>query len=107
MSGHKLTRGQRTAKLAAAVAVIGVPALVQAHPYPAPANSGPTTHWFADCDATTNNAPTDFFTTPFANNATVPSVKAALQVSANQNRLTGIKISNVPLSSLAAKSLFN
>ena len=107
MSGHKLMRGQRVAKLAAAVAITGIPALVQAHPYPAPANSGSSVHWFADWEVNTNTAPTDFFITPFANNGTVTSVKAALQVSANQDRPTGIKITNAPLSSAAAASLFN
>jgi hypothetical protein len=107
MSGHKLTRGQRTAKLAAAVAVIGAPALLQAHPYPKAANSGSTTHWFADWEVNTNTAPTDFFITPFTNNGTVSSVKSALQVSANQDRPTGIKITNATLSSAAAMSLFN
>jgi hypothetical protein len=107
MSGHKLTRGQRTAKLAAAVAVLGIPALVQADPYPRAANVGSTTHWFADWEVNTNNAPTDFFITPFANNGSVASVKAALQVSANQDRPTGIKITNTPLSSASALSIFN
>ena len=107
MSGHKLMRGQRVAKLAAAIAIAGIPAVVQAHPYPKAANSGSTVHWFADWEVNTNTAPTDFFITPFANDGTVASVKSALQVSANQDRPTGIKITNTPLSSASALSLFD
>jgi len=107
MSGHMLKRGQRVAKLTAAVAVLSIPALAEAIPYPAPLNSGTTVHWFADWEVNNNNAPPDFFITPFATTANANSVKAALQISASQGRPTGIKIQNGQLSSAAAKSLFN
>src|SRR4051812_8685741 len=108
MSGHKLMRGHRIAKLAAAVVVVGgVPALLEAHPYVQPANSGSTVHWFADWKVNTNPAPTDFFTPPFTTTANVGAVKTALQTSASSGHPTGIKITNAALSSSAAKSLFN
>jgi hypothetical protein len=93
--------------LAAAIAVLSAPALLEASPYPAPANSGTTVHWFADWEVNTNSAPTDFFITPFTTTGNVTAVKAALQVSANQGRPTGVKITNAALSSAAAMSLFN
>jgi len=107
MSGHKLTRVQRASKLAAAVAVLSAPALLQASPYPDKLNDGTSTHWFADWDVNTNPAPQDFFVTPFANNATIASVKTQMMQSVAAGRPTGIKINNAALSSAAAASLFN
>src|SRR5690349_3188302 len=106
MSGHKLMRRQQVAKLTAAIAVLSIPAIAEAIPYPAAANSGSTVHWFADWEVNNNNAPSDFFITPFTNTANQPAQQAALQVSASQNRPTGIKVTG-GLSSAAAKSLFN
>jgi hypothetical protein len=100
-------RGQRAAKLAAAVAVISAPALVQAHPYPDKLNDGANTHWFADWEVNTNPAPTDFFVTPFLNNSTVNSVKTQMQGSVSAGRPLGIKINNATLSSASALSIFN
>jgi hypothetical protein len=100
-------RRQRVVKLAAAVAITSIPALVEADPYPAPLNVGSSVHWFADWEVNSNNAPPDFYITPFTNTSTVGAVKTALMTSASQGRPTGIKINNAPLTSAAAASLFN